>query len=61
MSHSTSSDREPRIDRPGRPQTAVCRQCDDVGFIQTAYGLQECPLCQEYPIGFEDMPLNRQS
>lgn len=38
---------EARIETTGRPHVAVCRQCEDTGFIQTATGLKGCPLCED--------------
>lgn len=45
--YGVAYERESRINRPGRPEAPTCKQCEDTGFIVTATGLKECPLCAE--------------
>jgi hypothetical protein len=44
---SWSNVTEKPIRGQGRPEAVGCRQCEDTGFVMTAWGLQECPLCRE--------------
>lgn len=30
-----------------RPEAIECTQCEDTGFVVTAFGLRACPLCNE--------------
>jgi len=38
---------EARIHANRKPDTKVCVQCEDTGFVMTAWGLRGCPLCSE--------------
>lgn len=39
--------KEARIHGQRKPESQVCTQCDDTGFVITATGLKTCPLCEE--------------
>lgn len=39
---------EARIAPTGRPEAVGCKQCEDTGFITTAFGdVRVCPQCEE--------------
>lgn len=40
--------KEARIAKSTKPEFFACTQCEDTGFIVTAFGdLRECPACSD--------------